>query len=100
MQIGNAYRQIKHGYMDACLAGGFDIVLGTPGQKVMDSYGLNFNKAVLNNDCNDDPLRSLRPFDVDRRGTVLADGGSVLVVESLDSALKRGAKIYCEIVGY
>jgi 3-oxoacyl-(acyl-carrier-protein) synthase len=42
----------------------------------------------------------MRPFDKKRCGTLLGDGGAMLVMESLDSALKRGARIYCEVVGY
>jgi len=56
--------------------------------------------AALNQSSNDNPDLALRSFDQDRRGTVLGDGGGFLLLEDLESAEKRGAKIYCEILGY
>ena len=49
---------------------------------------------------NHDPDNALKPFDVTREGLVLGDGGATMVFESLESAQRRGAKIYCEIVGF
>lgn len=49
---------------------------------------------------NDNPEKALRPFDNSRNGTVLSDGGAILVIESLECAKKRNAPILCEIIGY
>ena len=62
--------------------------------KILDGIGAVASKY------NDEPEKCIRPFDEDRAGIVIGEGGGVLVLESLDSALERGAKIYCEIVGY
>ena len=56
--------------------------------------------GAISSKYNDEPEKSIRPFDKNRDGVVVGEGGGVLVVEALDCALKRGAKIYCEIVGY
>jgi len=56
--------------------------------------------AALNQSSNDSPDTSLASFDQGRAGTVLGDGGGLLLLEDLETAEKRGAKIYCEILGY
>jgi len=56
--------------------------------------------SALNKSYNDNPDKALASFDQSRMGTVLGDGGGLMLIESLESAEKRGAKIYCEIVGY
>ncbi len=91
--IGEAWRIIKFGDADAFLAGGSEasvIPLGVSGFDAM--------KALSNR--NDEPQRASRPFDKDRDGFVLSEGAGVLVVEELEHARKRGARIYCELVGY
>ena len=91
--IGEAWRVIKFGDADIFLAGGSEasvIPLGISGFDAM--------KALSNR--NDDPERASRPFDKDRDGFVLSEGAGVLVVEELEHAKKRGARIYCELAGY
>lgn len=91
--IGEAWRIIKFGDADAFLAGGSEasvIPLGVSGFDAM--------KALSNR--NDEPHRASRPFDKDRDGFVLSEGAGVLVVEELEHAKARGARIYCELVGY
>ncbi len=91
--IGEAWRVIKFGDADVFLAGGSEasvIPLGISGFDAM--------KALSNR--NDDPERASRPFDKDRDGFVLSEGAGVLVVEELEHAKKRGARIYCELAGY
>ena len=61
--------------------------------------GFSAMKA-MNTDYNDNPKASSRPFDAGRRGFVMGEGAGVILIESLESAKKRGAKIYCELVGY
>ena len=90
--IGEAWRIIKFGDADAFLAGGSEasvVPLGISGFDAM--------KALSNR--NDEPERASRPFDKDRDGFVLSEGAGVLVVEELEHAKKRGARIYCELVG-
>lgn len=54
----------------------------------------------LNTHSNDNPDFSLVAYDLQRAGTILGDGGGLLLLEDMESAVKRGAKIYCEITGY
>lgn len=90
--IGDAFRQIKHGYMDIILAGGTEAAI-LPSSVA----GFNNLKALSNSS---DPLNASKPFDKERDGFVIAEGAGIIIVESLESALKRNAKIYAEIVGY
>lgn len=60
----------------------------------MELFGANCNAY------NHDPTKGSRPFDRDRKGPIMSDGGGALVLESLESALQRKAKIYCEVAGY
>lgn len=94
MGLGQAYRLVKHGYLTACLGGGVDINLYSRVHAFLDKLD-----ATAQN-CNDKPEQALKPFDVTREGLILGDGGAALVIESLESAQRRGAKIYCEIAGY
>jgi len=90
--IGEAFRKIKHGYLDACVAGGSEAALTHFGMA-----GFNNMGALC---TGDDPDRISIPFDAGRGGFVMGEGGALLVLEELENAKKRGAKIYAEIVGY
>src|SRR5690242_8377726 len=92
--IGDAYHIIARGDADAMIAGGTESVvtpLGIGGFAVM---------KALTDSRNDDPKRASRPFDRTRDGFVLAEGAGIVVMEDYESAKKRGAKIYAEVVGY
>lgn len=90
--IGEAYRAIKHGYMDACLAGGADAAI--------DPIGVASFSACRALTVSDDPDRASIPFDAERKGFVIGEGGGALLLEEYGHARMRGAKIYAEICGY
>jgi len=90
--IGEAFRLIKDGYADIMLAGSSEAPI-TP----VAIGGFNSMKAL---NSNNDPLKASIPFDQDRSGFVMGEGGAVLVLETLDNAVARGANILAEIVGY
>lgn len=90
--IGEAFRQIKHGYVDVMLAGGVE----APVTKI----GIEGFASLKALNPSNDPKRSSIPFDKDRSGFVIGEGAGILVLESLESAQKRGANILAEIVGY
>ena len=90
--IGEAFRAVRHGYADAIIAGGSEhasIPLGVAGF---------YNAKALTRAT--DPKYSSLPFNANRQGFVMGDGAAVLILESLDHALERGATIYGEMVGY
>lgn len=91
--IGNAYESIQMGKQDIVFAGGGD-ELHWSGTLLFDSMG------ALSSKYNDSPEIASRPFDVDRDGFVISGGGGILVMEELEHALSRNAKIYAEIIGY
>ncbi len=91
--IGEAARTIQRGDADAMLAGGTEATV-TP----LGIGGFNAMRALSTR--NDDPTRASRPFDRDRDGFVMGEGSGVLLLEDRDSALRRGATIYAELVGY
>ena len=91
--VGDAYKIIKRGQADAMITGGVESVI-TP----TCIAGFNAMKALSTR--NDDPAAASRPFDRDRDGFVVGEGCGMLVLETLTSALERGAKIYAELVGY
>ena len=91
--IGEAYRQIKHGYTDIMLAGGSESLLTFGIFMSWESIGTLALEA-------EDPSTSCRPFSKDRTGFVLGEGAAVIVLESRERALKRGARIYGELAGY
>ena len=91
--IGDAFRQVRDGYADIMIAGGAEAPLAP----------LCFGAFALiraMSTRNDDPANASRPFDRDRDGFVMGEGAAVLVLEEWDRAVARGARIYCEIVGY
>ena len=91
--VGDAFKIIKRGAADAMITGGVESVI-TP----TCIAGFNAMKALSTR--NDDPERASRPFDRDRDGFVIGEGCGILVLETLDSALERNARIYAEICGY
>jgi 3-oxoacyl-[acyl-carrier-protein] synthase II len=91
--IGDALEIIRRGDADVMLAGGSEAAI-TP----MGVGGFAACKALSTR--NDDPVRASRPFDVDRDGFVIGEGGAVLVLEALEHAQARGAKILGEVAGY
>ncbi len=90
--IGEAYRTIKAGYEDAILAGGCEASICEAGVSGFE------NMKALSNSI--DKNRASIPFDKERNGFVMGEGAGVLVLEELEHAKKRGAKIYAEIIGY
>src|SRR5438445_8302214 len=91
--IGESWRIIKSGDADVFLAGGSEasiVEIGLAGFSAMRALSTR----------NDQPERASRPFDRDRDGFVIAEGSGVLILEERDRALKRGAKIYAEVIGY
>jgi 3-oxoacyl-[acyl-carrier-protein] synthase II len=91
--IGESWRIIKFGDADIFLAGGSEasiVAIGLAGFSAM--------KALSTR--NDEPERASRPFDRDRDGFVMGEGAGIVVVEELEHAKARGAKIYCELTGY
>lgn len=92
--IGEAYRQIKHGYADVMLAGGSEAMLTLGAMKAWEALRTLAQEDPL------DPGASCKPFSKNRSGLVLGEGAAVLVLEDAERAVKRGAKIYAELVGY
>ena len=90
--IGEAFRAIKHGYADAIIAGGAEATVHP-----LAIGGFANSKALSRSE---DPTRASLPFNLNRAGFVMAEGAGVMVLESLESAQKRGANIYAEVVGY
>ena len=93
--IGEAFRAVRAGRVDACVAGGSSTMLGA-------FYLIGFHalRAVAVDVAGEDPARACKPFDRRRRGFALADGAGALVVESLASARRRGVEPIAEITGY
>ncbi len=91
--IGNAAEQIQYGKQDVMFAGG--------GEELHWTLSVLFDgMAAMSSKFNDTPERASRPYDVDRDGFVISGGGGVLVLEELEHAKARGAKIYAELSGY
>src|SRR5438105_10774065 len=91
--IGESWRIIKSGDADIFLAGGAEasiVEIGVAG----------FSAMTARSTQNDEPERASRPFDRDRDGFVMSEGAGVVVVQELEHAKARGAKIYCELTGY
>lgn len=91
--IGDAYKIIQRGDADVMICGGAEATIRPIGMA-----GFCAMRAMSTR--NDEPERASRPFDVDRDGFVMGEGAGVLVLESLEHALARGARIYAEVAGY
>ena len=90
--IISAMDNLKLGKADIIITGGAEAVIGVAGMG-----GFNAMKAM--SERNDDPKTASRPYDKDRDGFIMGEASGVLVLEELEHAIKRGAKIYCEVVG-
>jgi 3-oxoacyl-[acyl-carrier-protein] synthase II len=91
--IGDSFRLIQHGDADVMIAGGSEAAI-TP----LGVGGFCAMRALSTR--NDAPERASRPFDRERDGFVIGEGSGIVILEELDHARRRGAKIYCEVVGY
>ncbi|PZM66837.1 beta-ketoacyl-ACP synthase II [Paenibacillus dendritiformis] len=91
--IGDAFKIIQRGDADVMICGGAEATIRPIGMA-----GFCAMRAMSTR--NDEPERASRPFDVDRDGFVMGEGSGVLVLESLEHALQRGARIYAEVAGY
>ncbi len=91
--VGEAFRAVSRGDCDLAITGGSESTVCP-----MAVAGFNAMKALSKR--NDAPAAASRPFDRDRDGFIIAEGGGMLILEELDHAVKRGAKIYAEVVGY
>nr|MDQ3579563.1 beta-ketoacyl-[acyl-carrier-protein] synthase family protein [Actinomycetota bacterium] len=90
---GNAYQLVQEGEADVVIAGASDSPLSPV-------TAASFDAIKATTPDNDDPAHASRPFDRDRTGFVLGEGGAVLILEELEHARRRGATIYCEVSGY
>ncbi|GAA3776694.1 beta-ketoacyl-[acyl-carrier-protein] synthase family protein [Streptomyces coacervatus] len=91
--VGYAFHTVEEGRADLCIAGASDSPISPITMACFDAI-----KATSAN--NDDPAHASRPFDADRDGFVMGEGGAVLVLEELEHARARGAHVYCELGGY
>jgi 3-oxoacyl-[acyl-carrier-protein] synthase II len=92
--LGEAMRHIRDGHADIMLSGGSEACITRL------SYAGFCNMKAMSSDFNDTPEKASRPFDKLRDGFVMGEGAGVLVIESLEHAQARGARIYCELAGY
>jgi 3-oxoacyl-[acyl-carrier-protein] synthase II len=90
--IGEAFHKIQWGQMDLCITGGAEATLS------LLNFEAYYNLRVMTKQ--NDPAKASRPFDRERDGFVLGEGGGVVLLEELGHALKRNAPIYAEVVGY
>jgi 3-oxoacyl-[acyl-carrier-protein] synthase II len=91
--IGNAYHIIRDGFSEAMITGGVESTVTT-----LALAGFNAMRALSTR--NDDPEHASRPFDKERDGFILSEGSGILILEELDFARARGARIYAEIIGF
>lgn len=92
--LGSALDLIRSGRLDICLSGGGESAI--TGFSVSSFHGMH----ALAHSFNDCPERACRPFDRDREGFIIGEGAGILILEELEHAQKRGAKIYAEVAGY
>jgi 3-oxoacyl-[acyl-carrier-protein] synthase II len=92
--LGMAFWHLQRGEADVMIAGGSEAAITNLG------YGGFCAMRAMSTNFNDQPTRSSRPFDKQRDGFVMGEGSGVLVLETLEHARRRGARIYCELVGY
>jgi len=94
LAIGEAFRTIQRGKADLAICGG--------AESKVNQMGLLRQTLLkrLNESCNDAPEQAVRPFDAEAKGTVTGEGGGLLILEELERAKQRGAKIYAELVGF
>ena len=91
--LGTAFRTIQYGDADIIISGGAEAAV-TP----LTVAGFSSMKALSTR--NDDPKRACRPFDKERDGFIMAEGAGILILEELEHALKRNARIYAEVIGF
>jgi len=91
--VGNSFKLIQNGVADAMITGGTEAVISP-------SCIAGFNAMKALSTRNHEPQKASRPFDRDRDGFVVGEGSGILIIEALEHALARGARIYAEIVGY
>ena len=91
--VGEAYRKIQYGEADAAIAGGTEAVI-TP----LAIGGFAVMRALSTR--NDDPSHASRPFDRERDGFVIGEGAGLVILEEMEMAKRRGARIYAELAGY
>ena len=91
--VGDAFRLIQYGEADATIAGGSDAYIIPVGIAGLDIIGAISRR-------NDEPEKASRPFDKNRDGFVIGEGAGIVVLEEMESAIGRGAKIYAEVIGY
>ncbi len=91
--IGDAFRHIQYDEADAMIAGGSDAY-------VLPIAIAGFDKMRALSRRNDEPEKASRPFDKDRDGFIIGEGAGVIILEEMESAVRRGARIYAELIGY
>lgn len=94
LAIGEAFRIIARGAADICFCGGAESRLNPMAVVTQDLLGR------LSRTHNDTPAQACRPFDAARDGTVVSEGGGLMILEELEHARARGARIYCEVIGF
>jgi 3-oxoacyl-[acyl-carrier-protein] synthase II len=92
--IGEAFRQVRDGYVDVMLAGGAEAFLTYGGFRSWEAL------RVLAVEDPEDPSRSCKPFSKNRTGLVMGEGAGMVVLEEMERAVRRGAPIYAELIGY